>query len=70
MAKERYLILMVGCIEPSVYGPYANEGSRTRAVKKIHRETMRYEDSIFALDMFPVRAWTYSAGFFERGSKE
>ena len=66
--KERYLILMVGCLEPMTYGPYANEGSRTRAMRKLHR-TMKQEDTIFALDMFPVRAWTYSAAFAEGGKK-
>jgi hypothetical protein len=64
MSKERYIIQMVGGLEPVVHGPYKNEGSRTRAVRKLHRE-MDYEDNVFALDMFPVEAWAWSAGFFE-----
>ena len=64
MSKERYIIQMIGGLEPVVHGPYINEGARTRAVRKLHRK-MDEEDNVFALDMFPVEAWAWSAGFFE-----
>lgn len=63
MAKEYYLIKVVGCVDPEPFGPYATEGARSRAARKIHRE-MDQEDILFGLDMFPVRTWAYSAGFF------
>jgi hypothetical protein len=61
--KERYLIQILGCIEPIVHGPYGSESVRSRAARKIHKE-MDEEDVLVALDMFPVKAWSYSTGFF------
>ena len=63
MSKERYIIQMEGGLYPVVHGPYKSEVARTRAVRKLHQK-MDNEDNVFALDMFPVKAWTWPNGFF------
>lgn len=71
----RYLVQMVGGLEPELRGPFQNEDKRDQAAKKVH-EIMKDEDNIFALDIeiqinpggtLEIRpsAFTYSGGFFE-----
>ena len=62
---RRYVLQVVGDVEPKLNGPYASEKARDRAARKLRKETGG-EDGIYSLD---VRAdWTpevgaYSAGF-------
>jgi hypothetical protein len=70
----RYLVQMIGGLEPEIRGPFQTEDKRDRAAKKVH-EIMKEEDNIFALDIdiqlnpkggLEIRpsTFTYSGGFF------
>jgi len=64
--RKRYLIRLMGCVEPKVYGPYARENKRDRAARKIHAE-MNCEDALFGADITAegtLKAWAYTNAFF------
>jgi hypothetical protein len=75
---SRYLVIMEGCLEPNVHGPYKTDKSRDNAAKRLHK-AMSEDDNLFAMDLVVVlnshkkmpvvtpEVWTYSGGFFQEG---
>lgn len=73
MSKSKaaeYNIVVVGCTDPELYGPYESDGERQQAALRIQRDELSEEDAIFALSIDKngtPSVFPYSGGFFEEG---
>jgi hypothetical protein len=63
-----YLMLLTGCVEPEILGPYKTQEERDEVALALHRSgKATEEDSVVALNASPVSldAYAYSNDFFE-----
>jgi len=61
-----YLVFVWSDVEPEIKGPFANEGARTRAARKLRRESGE-EHGIYPLDIVDgiPEIGSYSGRFFD-----
>jgi hypothetical protein len=73
LTAGKYMVQMIGGLEPEIMGPFKADEQRESAAKALHK-SMDEDDNIFALDiglvidkgtltLKPI-AWCWSGGFF------
>ena len=69
-AIDLYLTIIIGDVDPVIYGPFDTELARDQTALKYRRRTGNLDDGIFMLDINRdtrrPTVYAYSGGFFEQ----